>query len=328
MIRNALKNIELQILLGAVLILLTGGCRKDSTTFSTYPPSLGEISYLLSQVPDGATTTIFNLKGNGSAIPDTVLTTPGGVRVFLTDTDALLANANGTGIAVSAYTNLQVIVTEVFEKGDLLARGLTTQSTEGQLLDCTGAVNVRILYDGQTAQLRADRYLKIQFPAPSLTAGMQLYYASAGSTSTKITWEAGASNNVFWAEWPTLSGSNTEGYELIAKQLGWVSSQKPVDGTAGTCCVRLPLQFDGDNTRVFLTLKNINALVELEAGPDRQFCADGIPVGYEVRTVTVSKAGPQHWLGYGTTESGTSTTLSPTPQARSEAEVLDFIRGL
>lgn len=327
MIRNVLKKTELQILLGAVLVLLVSGCRKDATSFTAYPPSIGEINFLLTQVPNGETTTVFNLKINNTSLPDTVLVTPGGVRLFLTDTDNLLADANGNNVSVASYKNLQVTVTEVFTKGDLLARGISTLSTDGRLLNCAGAFDVHILCDNTVTQLRPDRYLKIQFPAPSLTSGMQLYYSST-SSSAGISWETGAANSVFWAEWQSQQGDTTSGYELISKELGWVSCQHPIEGNTGVCCVKLPLQFDGDNTLAFLTLKNVNAVLPLESGANGQFCAEGVPVGYEVRTVTVSKAGPQHWLGYGTTESGTSTTLSPTPQVRSEDEVLDFIRGL
>lgn len=314
-------------LLGALLLTGAWNCRKDVDEFRpyVYPASQASIALLLDQVTPPATVTTFLLK---ELTHDTLLTTPGGVRVGLTDTEALFANANNEPVAVSTCQNLQVKVTEVLSKSDLLARGIHTAiHPGGQLLESGGIVNVQITCDGSPLQLLPNRSLKVQVPANELKSDMLAFQEAEPGNPDFSGWQA-TGDPAYLAEWVN-DASVLHGYELYPSQLGWVGAGRPLPEATSQLCVQLPTGMTDQTARVFLVFKGFASVVSLPYDAATQsFCFDQAPEGYPVQVVVISKLGADYWLGHQETETGTNTSFYLEPHKTTEADLLAFLKNL
>jgi hypothetical protein len=321
-----LKKTILYTLLNTALLLGAVGCRKDTEVFRDYANSLADLEFLMIQVPDNSRTTTFVLTTGGIVIPDTILTTTGGVRIFLTDTEALFGSGtSATPLPVSQCQSLRIEVTEVFNLGDFLARGLSNIDASGNLLETVAAVKLRIRCDNQYVSILPDRYIKIQVPAANLLPGMHVY-GGVENTAGDLVWND-VSDAVFWADWPGATGTQT-GYELLLHDLEWSSCQRPLGAANSTFCAILDAPFSPENTRAFLLFDHVKTAVELVADQNGNFCAMQVPSGYPVRVVTVSKTGTQYWIGDQSTETGTNSMVPVVPQMKTEFQALNFLKGL
>lgn len=312
-------------LLSAITLAGVWGCRKDVDTFRPYPPTLEAIQQMLQQVPPPSTKTTFALS---LLAEDKVLVTPSGVRLFLTDTDNLFADAGNNPVPCSTCQTLLVEVTEALDKSDIIAREIHTSTTAGELLESGGMVRVAVTCDGLPLALANGRTLKIQIPADNPESNM-LVFNGLMQNDTFIGWE-NTGQEVFQAEWQTPNMDIVQGYELLAPQLGWINSDRFVDEPMTSFCVDLPAQFNPENTKAYIVFKNIRsvAILEPEWG-SRKFCAPNVPHGFQIRLVTVSQtADGQYWLGNKETEIGTNATLEVAPQQITEQQMLDFLKSL
>jgi hypothetical protein len=307
-------------------VLFFSACRKDETVFTPYAPSLGEIDYFFLGTLDKDATTIFDLKG-GVVIPDTILTTSVGVRIFLANTEQLLVNTQGQSHPMSQCQQIKIEVVQVLDKGDWMARLLPTNTADGKVVDHTGAIRLRIVCDGQEMGIAPDRYIKIQIPAAALNGNMSLNYL----TDTNSGWEEGESNSVYWAEWSGQSPvTPVSGYELLTHQTGWITASRVLESVSySNYCVSLPFQFDAGNTRVFLLFDDTQTIAEMKSdGDPSRFCLAQTPLGYSVRVITLSKAGPTYWLGNEKTETASDATFKLSPIEKTETQISAFIKGL
>jgi len=309
-----------------VLILALLGCRQDVEEFNPYAPSVQEIGNLLVQQIPGATVKTAFVASNLTT--DRVLETENGTRVFLIDTDHLFANSS-TGVTVPCSTcpDLKIEVTEVFDKSDIVARGLNTVTEDGTLFESGGMVLVTATCNGQALSLLPDRTLKIQLPNNNTQSGF-FVFDRPESANTVPAWTV-SSQEVFEAEWPKSNGETQKGYELLVKKLGWVVCGRPLSDPLTSFCIELPSGFGGQNTLAYLVFKNqqIVAPLQFDLGQNK-FCFHKVPVGYQVQLVSVSKLGAQYWLGKAQTEVGTNATFPLSTQQMTEEAVLDFLKSL
>jgi hypothetical protein len=318
------KHITLFALLSTLAGIL--GCRKDVDIFRPYLPSVDDIRLTLAQVPDPATRTVFTLNALSH---DTVLTTASGLRVFLTDTEFLFKDAqSGLPAPCSSCSSLQAEVIEVIEKGDILARELPSSTFQEEPLECAFMVFIRIYCNGKELTPQQDRYVKIQVPAAGLIAGLSLWQGLEHNGKL-ANWAAAANAaDVYWAEWP-LGGMQVTGYELIAKELGWLSAAKVLSGQSTGFCVEMPPGFDAENSQAFLLLKNNHSVFPLQEDQDTgEFCVEGVPIGYPVQLITVSKLGNQFLLGNAESEIGANGKISVSPQQMSAPEIIQLLKNL
>lgn len=320
------RHIILYTLLNTLTLAGLWSCRKDVEIFKPYSATLDAIQQLLEQVPAASTQTKFVLSGS---VPDTALVTPGGIRVFLTDNENLFEDVDGVHVPCSSCLTLQVEVTEALGKGDIIARGITTTTTEGELLESGGMVHVAVTCDGKKLRLRPDRKLKIQIPATDPASDMSVF-SGVMKSDTFAGW-ADTGLPVFQAEWPAPNMTDVvTGYELFSPTLDWINSDRFVNEQTTSFCVDLPLNFNPENTTAYLVFDNIRAVAALE--PDLTtgtFCYKNAPHGFQIRVVTVSKtADGQFWLGNKKTEIGTNATLDVEPQEVTEQQMLNFIKSL
>lgn len=317
------RHIILYALLNTLLLAGVWSCRKDVDEFRTYPISLADLDPLLGQVPNSSTKTTIPL---GGLTKDTIVVTTGGLRIFLTDTEQLLVDANDNPAPFSTCPNLLMEVTEVLRKGDMIARNVPSTVANGAMLESDAILRIRFTCDGTPLKLKQGRNIKIQIPETNRQDNLFVYNGTMQNDSL-IGWTA-TSEPVFWADWiSNVTSETVYGYEMIATQLDWLSCSRPLSDPASNFCVNLPDGFSNLNTVVYIVFKNVKAIVPL-TGNASQFCYAQAPQGYFVKLVTVSKYGEQYWLGNKETEIGTNTVLDVVPQIVSEQQMLNFLKGL
>jgi hypothetical protein len=285
---------------------------------------LGDLDPLFSQVPSPVSKSVFVL---GGALPDTVLVTQNGVRVFLTDTEHLFANASAAPVPCSTCQTFKVEVTEVTRKGDMIARALTSVSTEGQVIKSEVMVRVNIWCNDQLLDVLPGRDIKIQIPSTTQLPGLKTYEGQVKQDSLSAWKDTG--DPVYLADWLGPTGEAVMGYEVIAKHTGWYNCGQTIQDPSSSFCLNLPTGFSGLNTRAFIVFKNINAVVALTPDPiSQQYCFSNAPAGYPVKLVTISKLGGLYWIGQKTTEIGTNVTMDLSPQQLDEQTILNAIKNL
>lgn len=324
-----MKNIY--FILPLLLLLSALSCRKDTVEYVAYSESLGEIDYFLSDIPASNTVTIFTLRSNGVTIPDTVLTTTLGTRVFLVDTDFLFQQENGSPQACKDCATLKIEVTEVADKSDWISRLLPATDADNFALQHTPAVRVRVTCDSKFLVLDPSRYLKIQTPSASLNSDMRIAYWAPGQDGTYTGWVAGENNAIYWAEWANSTQTGvTTGYEYLSRRLGWFSGIQRLGAPSySKMCLSLPPQFDAENTRAYIVFEDRRSIIELLPDSDGRFCLEHTPLGYPVQVFTLSKAGPSWWFSNRITETATDDALlKMTPEIITEQELKTFILDL
>jgi hypothetical protein len=312
-----------------LLALCWTACQKDTTVFTPESVTQAQLLEFLTAAPNPNTKSIFALDGLSK---DTMLMTANGTRVFLTDTDVLFgASANGTAVPCSSCAKLRLEVTEVFERGDMIARNLPTIDASGFWLETAGAVHVAIYCNDQALQLLEGRNVKVQIPSSSPTTDDFFVYGAAMDNTGKLLAWKDAGQPVFQAEWQNDLGPVQKGYELLVNTLGWTSAQKMFNDTTNKFCLDLPPYYNADNTIVFLLAKGRKALVVLipeVIDGKTLFCADHVPAGIDVQVVTLTKIGDEFRLGYKETEAGNNSTFELVPNNSTEISILDFLGNL
>jgi hypothetical protein len=306
--------------------LLGVHCRKDVEFFRAYPSSVTEIRQTLAQVPDPTTRSLFALQ---NLRKDTVLTTAGGLRLILSDTESLFQDAlSGASVSCSACANLTLEVIEVMKKGDMLARELPAATQQGDPLECAFMVFLKFSCDGKEIKPRADRSVKIQVPAAPPVADLLLWQGSANDTQLAAWDLAPDSADILTAEWPA-AGNPVSGYELVVKNTGWLCAGKIQAGQRTNYCVQMPPGFDAENSRVFLLMKNSRSVFRLQPNTDNNlFCVDGAPAGLPVQLITISKLGTQFLLGNADPQTDVHSKVVVTPKYATPAEIIQLIKNL
>lgn len=324
MFEVAMKKTHHWILL-TILTMLVGSCRKDVEEVRPYPVTVEELKLFLQQVPASSTQTDIQIN-NLSA--DKMVTTLGGVRVFLTDVDQLFVAAGAsTPLSASACDDLKIEVTVAFSRGDIMARGLPTIDENGKLLETRGMVRIRAFCNGTALALLPGRTIKIQFPSANPQDDM-FTYAAVMSSNEFQGW-SNTDQPVFKADWPDGNGNTVSGYEMFVSSLDWSSCARQIIGSGTPFCTSLSPGFTGLNTQSYLIFDGIQSVVPLKFDDaNHSFCAPAIPPGYPVRVVSVAKLGADYWYGRSTTETGTNTVLPVQPQKEQEDDILSFLRGL
>lgn len=328
MLKVTIKNISALTLFLAVA-MISWGCRKDVLEIRPYPVTLTELSLLLNQVPDPNSTTTFHFNGLNE---DKILSTPSGIRLFLTDVDHLFStlSPNPSPVACSTCSDLKIEITEINKRGDALGRGLPTTTKNDEILESVGMVEIRVFCDNAELQLDTGRTLKVQMPSAVIKDDLFVFAATSNDKGF-AGWE-NTGQEVFYADWPPPGGTGAVvlGYELVISKLGWSNCAQALDATDFTpFCAVLEAGYTGQNTQAYLVFNNAFVVVPLRFdGLTQSFCFPNIPAGYPVRVISVAKLDTAFWLGAVSTETGTNSLLTVQPIKQEAQEILGYLRGL
>lgn len=307
-----------------LLLLVFLGCRRDVEEFQPYAPTTSELSALLSnRVPQAAAVSTFTLSNLAT---DKVLETSAGVQVFLVDTDQLFGE-QGSGIPVPCSTcpDLKIEVTEVFNKGEILARGLHTVADSGKVFESAGMVQIKAHCGGKTLELLPGRNLKVHIPSVPTAADFWVF--GQGSVVNNP-WNS-STQPVYEAEWPAANGSIQVGHELLLGRLGWSAAGRFLDDPVSSFCIQMPTGFGEQNTLSYVVFKDRQVVIPLGFDLGKNlFCFSRMPVGFLIQPVAVSKLGNHFYLGKGQTEVGTNAIFPLSTQIMTEEAVVNFVKGL
>jgi hypothetical protein len=308
-------------------LLLASSCRKDVHEFTPYAPVAEDLQPLLQQVSEASNAvTSFRFEGNGKPLADTVLTLPAGVRLHLSDTEALFENESGVPVPCSTCPDLRIEALFAARKSETAAR-LLSQLTypEGNVLESAGVLHLQAMCAGQRLRLRPGHAIKAQIPVTAPKNNMAIFTAHTDAQGSVLGWKGGNTPAlpVLWSS--PASGMLQAGYETQLAQLGWVNCARILPEPVSPLCVSLPEQFTALNTRVFILFQNVNSAVALSGAISQsRFCLEKAPLGYPVSIVAIARTGNQYWVAETTTEIGTNTQLSlvPKPVAREDIVAL------
>jgi hypothetical protein len=301
-------------------------CRKDESGFLPYDQTLDVLDVMLSEVPSSAATAVIGLSGLSR---DTVLTTPAGTRIRLTDTDALFADSLGRVVPCSTCGDLEIIITEVRRKGDMLARQLHTACENGSVLDVTAMVNVRVYCEGRALSLLKDRNVAVFVASGQPLDDREMTYQGQFSTAHGLIHWRSPEASAYFAEWVTAGGDVERGYEMVQEQLGWIACGRALEAPSSVgFCVSLSAPYNVRNTRSYLVFEQANALLWLASRPGTyQYCVEA-PRGYPVSVLSLSSLNNDFLLGNFKTETGTNTEANLAPVPVETSELLVFLRNL
>jgi hypothetical protein len=314
---------------GLVLLLLLAGwsCRKDVDTFRPYDISVADIALALQRIPVAQSTSLLMLNNQQA---DTIYTTPGGVRIFLTHLDQLFSNASGTVIPCNTCPDFRLEVVEVESKGDLVARNTGTVTTGNQVLESGRTLHLKATCNGEELHLTPGNLLKIQIPAEQPLFANQVFTNPAGVSADPFAGWTSTSEPVTNAEWTNSNNTGFQlGYQLFAPALQWVCAGRVLEEANSSFCLELPLGFSDQNTKTYMVFKQIQSVLPLTYNAsDFRFCAPFVPQGFGVQLVSISKLGNQYWLAYKDVETGSTNSAPLEPQKMTEQQVIDFIKNL
>jgi hypothetical protein len=167
-------------LIGICLIALTTMlcCKKKSSNPTYNQSNLNQLFSGLRSTPQSFTVT--------AGASQTVVGANGTVLNFYPNS---FKNASGT-IITSGTINLQLV--EMYKPGDMIQNRAVTTTSDGQLLQSGGEINIIATMNGQ--EIYANKYgIGFKQSGPS-SQSMELYYGSVNNVDSVITWTVG--NNV------------------------------------------------------------------------------------------------------------------------------------
>jgi hypothetical protein len=163
---------------------------------------------------------------------------------------------------------VEIKLTEYTENSDFAAANLTTMTTDGQLLETGGMINLEAFSGEEKVQLQAGKNIEIVVPNLKDQAGFQTFYASG-------------SDMVTWSTTPTNNSQDT-------------NASKPFDGY--TIKMLKTTQFVEGKAVNYTIFKNwqsleeyVNSNLKVPAETRRNIMKDGIPFLYTIEFNAMGK---------------------------------------
>lgn len=316
--------------------LLALGCRKDASQFEPHLPSADAIFEFLRTPTDGALEYVALFKNLYS---DTIVETPGGLRVWIEDIGTLLVDDQGQFYNPTVCGDLNIRVLYVEKNGGAIMQGLSSADETGLPLDLHGVMLIEFFCKNkERLSLAPNRTLKVQIPTDvQLLNGLRLYSAAKKADKQNIInsyWVA-QSDTLYWANWQVVANQSSSGYELHTSKLGYIAWGKPYltnsQAMTGGICVTLPTGHNASNTLVFVAFRQRIGAVALEDTGGKAgglFCAKNVPVGYPIRAVALSKIGDDWLMGWMDTETAQYASIKIELTEKTPEQILEFLKAL
>lgn len=227
-------------------------------------------------------------------------------------------------------------------KGDFIKFFKPTTSN-GYLLETGGGIFIRVTQNDHELKLLPGATITIRFsdtqdPKPN----MQVFYATEtipylqkGSVDSMHNWLRDLDTT--WIKtWSKPNSQNTSivtGYELVSKNLRWISACRYTDSTLPSTKITavLPPNFTNKNTVVFAVFANQKTVVRLNDDfNSRSFAAYHIPIGAKITLVSLSLIGTDLYLGTKTiNDVGTVTHyVIDQPVQKGLVDILQYLNSL
>lgn len=266
-------------------LIFGAACRRDEIVFQPYASTVAALTEDLKGLPEFQNKSLFNFKNLSK---DTILEAAGGYKVHLSETDLIFADAAGRAVPCSTCPDLTIEMETAPSSGAIIAKGLHTTDTSGQLLNAAGTLSFLARCQGNSLMLQPQKYIAVTGPdvlpvdrfflynAPVVSVGQN--FSGWNGTGQEATIIQSSSN-------PSISGFQTE-----LRQTGWLGVCRFLNKPVKPFYVLLPAEYSADNTKVYFVLKNQVAVAPMTFISGQHFFRyDFAPLDAEAQIVTVSK---------------------------------------
>lgn len=337
---------KIVIVLGCFWMLFLTACKKEvSDDFNLYNgAALNDTTWLKNIVNTNSVHALFDdLKP--SVILDS-MDVYSGKALKYGDSLEISFNANsclGPGGAIIPPGGMSMIeIMSLKRKGDLIRTFRPTVTANGYLLESGGGYMIKVLNNGTELTLAQNATFKMKFnDVDSAKGNMQLFYGKEGfpvppkGFDTSFSWIRDF-DTTYLKTWDKQSNNplvpSYRGYELNSLNLRWVLAEKYLDSTLPKTKVTAILSpnFTNKNTAVFLVFNNQKTVVNLKGDfPSRSFNTSNIPLNASVKLISLSKIGPDYYLGVtniNSVQKVTSYTINPSKSSLSS--IINYLNNL
>ncbi len=272
------------------VLLLVASCRKDTDVFHVDEEIIigssqwtGQISNFYAEVDDAHQSYTFN-----AAFAATFRTTQ--QTEFHFNPYAFSTEA---GVIVDGSIHFDVL--QVESRGDLVLHNISTL-VDGQVMELSSLYEVEALKGNLPLRLANGEHLEFTFPTEVSPTHQELIYGDVHQDGVIFSSADTQGNSSISPTEIFDEGEDVWRMAITSKsnQLGWFGCGQKIDAPEGTTtiCVNLPEGFNHFNSAVFLVFEDYWSVVKLQGSVDGSFCTDHIPVGAEVKIVSISEREP------------------------------------
>jgi hypothetical protein len=223
---------------------------------------------------------------------------PRKIRILVTDSVVVSGTGGGNCIirpmifmkkdstVVTGFVDLYI--TDVVSYGDMIYNGIST-ITNNELLESAGIIDLVAVQNTDTLLLRPGKTIDVTFLTP-YTRGMSVYTGIVQPTAeNSIIWEPGAGQ---------VLSDNMQILATGLDTLTWTNVAAPLTAQgAGSVSATIPLQFNIDNTLIYLLLEKatIFNLLPNSNGTYSNSSNHQVPPGLSAKVVVVSKINNKYY---------------------------------
>lgn len=215
---------------------------------------------------------------------------------------------NGVVTPVKPEGTAEIQIFRIRRTGDLIKCLRSTQSGN-VLMETAGGFFIRVIKNGKELSIANGKSYEVKWKETGADPknDMRQFYANESNpthdynvTDPNFEWKPDA-----YAPTPTIphfwEGTRLTGYEMTLTSLRWVSMQKNVVPSSNNPRPRLTTifspNFTNKNTTVFAYYKRQKTVVKLDFDyATRSFKTDLLPLGAEIKIVSISKIGINYYL--------------------------------
>ncbi|TAJ55333.1 MAG: hypothetical protein EPO58_07570 [Chitinophagaceae bacterium] len=329
----------LHIMVGLSALFLAS-CKKElSDNFTTYTNHpLNDTVWVKNLLSTHSVNDLFDLLHPKELLVDSFNAINGG-KLFFGDSLELEFKPNslaGPGSSGTPLGNVRVELLPLRRKGDFVRVFKPTTTADGSLLETGGGFFIRVSKEGNELRLVTDSTFRIKFhDIDTAKADMQAFYGREAipvppkGIDTVFSWIRDF-NTAFLPTWTKLSNNplvpSYYGYELVSKNLRWVTASRYIDSSLPRVKVTAILSpnFTNKNTAVFIVVDGRKIIVNCKGDyASRSFFAKNIPLRSKIKLISLSKIGNDLYWDEKEINSVTLTTsYKLSPEKKSLKDIL------
>jgi hypothetical protein len=319
-------------------VVLTSCSKENSDSFFPYPNNPVNDTAWVQQVP--AITEGTRMMESLIATPQAdsfngatggVLNFPEAIQIsFLPNT---LRFVNGP--ICTSKVKLEMIALR--KKGDMVRYQRPTTSF-GRLLETGGAFFIKATSGGQELELVTPSLIKIRYRTVTTNPAMSVFYGIQNpvgnlppGTNPAFTWVPATDSSSVRPFIQQDSSGISRGYELFSQRLRWINCDYFTDTTIARTRLNviLPPNYTNTNTNVFAVFDNENIVVQLNSEfSSRSFYSVNIPIGKQIKIISLSKVGDRLFLGSKQLTTSNSLPITVQPELKTKPQIEQYLSSL
>jgi hypothetical protein len=235
------------------------------------------------------------------------------------------------------YCNeLDVKITEIKKKGELILHHLFTNTNSDEILNYEKIVKLNIICDYTPLFVSANQFVLLQSPTTNFANNFNLYYGTSNKINRNIEIGRGidSSNNADKAillSWPIGNSNVVDGYQFSSRRLGWLILAQPLASTNPKDMLKIKVSGGRDdaNTRVFAVFNNSNTVIECQYNKDEKyFYHNNIPINTDMKIICIASVNNTWELGKTNTTFDAQNSINVEMKPTTVQEINDSIYGL